>query len=129
MVPFERLMVTSSAWLTPLPALSVPLTVTGGQAAAHAPEHADAPLLSPSNRYIVRPLLPTSTLPGIPEIAVSDTVAVPLAWPVAAGLLACVVAGAAAALEEAGLELVVLEPLEQAPTTKPIPTALMMIAV
>jgi hypothetical protein len=111
----------------------VPLTVTGGQAAAHAPEHADVPLLSPSNRYIVRPLLPTSTLPGIPEIAVSDTVAVPLAWPVAAGLLACVVAGAAA-LEEAGLvvaglELVVLEPLEQAPTTKPIPTALMMIAV
>jgi hypothetical protein len=51
-----------------------------------------------------------------------------------AGLLACVVAGAAAALEEAGLvaaglELVVLEPLEQAPTTRPIPTAPMMIAV
>jgi hypothetical protein len=78
-------------------------------------------------------LLPTSTLPGIPEIAASDTVAVPLAWLVDAGLLACVVAGAAA-LEEAGLvvaglELVVLEPLEQAPITKPIPTALMMIAV
>jgi hypothetical protein len=114
--------------------LGVPLAVTGGQAAAHAPEHADVPLLSPSNRYIVRPLLPTSTLPGIPEIAASDTVAVPLAWPVAAGLLACAVAGAAAALEEAGLvvaglELVVLEPLEQAPTAKPIPTALMMPTV
>jgi len=112
----------------------VPLTVTGGQAAAHAPEHADMPLLSPSNRYIVRPLLPTSTLPGIPEIAASDTVAVPLAWPVAAGLPACVVAGAAAALEAAGLlvaelELVVLEPLEQAPTSAPIPTAPMMLAV
>jgi hypothetical protein len=79
-------------------------------------------------------LLPTSTLPGIPEIAASDTVAVPLAWLVDAGLLACVVAGAAAALEEAGLvaaglELVVLEPLEQAPTTKPIPTAPMMPTV
>src|SRR6185312_2322999 len=127
-------MVTSRAWLTPLPALGVPLTVTGGQAAAHAPEHADMPLLSPSNRYIVRPLLPTSTLPGIPEIAASDTVAVPLAWPVAAGRPECVVAGAAAALEAAELlvaelELVVLEPLEQAPTSAPIPTAPMMLAV
>jgi hypothetical protein len=77
-------------------------------------------------------LLPTSTLPGIPEIEASDTVAVPLAWPVAAGLLACVVAGVAAALEEAGLVIAELElvvPLEQAPTTKAIPTALMMLAV
>jgi hypothetical protein len=111
--------------------LGVPLTVTGGQTAAHAPEHADVPLLSASNRYTVCPLLPTSTLPGIPEIAASDTVAVPLAWPVAAGLLACVVAGVAAALE-AGLVIAELElvvPLEQAPTTKAIPTALMMLAV
>ena len=124
-------MVTSRALLTPLPTVGAPLTVTGGQAAAHAPEQAEVPLLSPSNRYIVRPLLPTRALPGIPEIAASDTVAVPLAWPVAAGLLACAVAGAAAALEEAGLvaaelELVVLEALEQALTTKPIPTAPMM---
>ena len=64
----------------------------------------------------------------------SDTVALPLAWPVAAGLLACVVAGAAAALEEGGrvvaeLEVDVLEPLEQAAMTKPIPTAPMTLAV
>src|ERR1700742_327854 len=132
MVPSERLMVPSRAWLTPLPALGVPLTVRGGQSAAHAPEHADVPFLSASNRYTVCPLLPTSALPGIPEIEASDTAAVPLAWPVAAGLLACVVAGVAAALEAAGLvvaELELVVPLEQAPTTKAIPTALMMLAV
>jgi hypothetical protein len=65
-------------------------------------------------------------LPGIPETEASDTVAVP----VAAGLLAGVVATLdEAALEAAGLEAVVLEPLEQAATTKPIPTAPMTLAV
>jgi hypothetical protein len=64
----------------------------------------------------------------------SDTVAAPLAWPVAAGLLACVVAGAAAALEEAGLEaagleVVVLELLEQAAASRPIPAAPMTLAI
>jgi hypothetical protein len=73
-------------------------------------------------------------LPGIPETEASDTVAVPLACPVAAGLLACGVAGVVAALDEAGLEaaeleVVVLEPLEQAATTKPIPTAPMTLTV
>jgi hypothetical protein len=64
-------------------------------------------------------------LPGIPETEVSDTVAVPLA---------CGVAGVVATLDEAGLEaaeleMVVLEPLEQAATTKPMPTAPMTLAV
>lgn len=64
----------------------------------------------------------------------SDTAAAPLAWPAAAGLLACVVAGAAAALEEAGLEVaglevVVLEPLEQAAISRPIPAAPMALAI
>ena len=133
-VPSERLMVPSRAWLTPVPAMGVPVTVTGGQAAAHAPEHADVPFLSAWNRYSVRPLPPTSALLGIPETEASDTVVVPLACPVAAGLLACVVAVVAVALDEAGLvaaelEVVVLEPLEQAATTKPIPTAPMTLAV
>ncbi|HEX6527180.1 MAG TPA: hypothetical protein VF070_45300 [Streptosporangiaceae bacterium] len=126
-------MVPSRAWLTPLPALGAPVTVTGGQTAAHAPEHADVLFLSAWNRYSAWPLLPTSALPGTPETLASDTVAVLLACPVAAGLLACAVAGAAAldeaGLEAAELELVVLEPLEQAAATKPIPTAPMTLAV
>jgi hypothetical protein len=63
-------------------------------------------------------------------MAASETVAAPLGWPVAAGLLACAVAAREeAGLEVAGLEVVVLEPLEQAATTKPIPTAPMTLAV
>src|SRR5579862_1156927 len=99
--------------------------MSGGQAVAQAPVHADVPFLSPWNRYRVRPLLPTRAWPGIPERVASDTVAVPLAWPVAAGLLA----GVVAALEEAGLEVVVLEPLEQAPISRPIPAAPMTLAI
>src|SRR6516164_3028708 len=126
LVPSGRVIVPSRAWLTPLPAWGVPVTVSGGQAAAQAPVQADAPFLSAWNRYSVRPLLPTSALAGIPEREASDTVAAPLAWPLAAGLLAC----AAAALEEAGpevagAEVVVLELLEQAAISRPIPAALM----
>src|SRR5580704_15051375 len=98
-------MVPSRDWLTPLPACGVPVAVAGGQAAAQAPEHADVPFLSASNRYRVRPVLPTRNLPGIPEMAVTDTDAVPAAWPLAAGLLACVAVGDAVALEVAGLEV------------------------
>jgi hypothetical protein len=92
------------------------------------------PFLSASNRYKVRPVLPTRNLPGIPEMAVSDTAAGPAAWPVAAGLLACVAAADAAALEVAvlevaGLEVAVLEPLEQAAATRPIPAAPATLAI
>ena len=60
----------------------------------------------------------------------SDMVTALLDWPVAAGLLA----GAAAALEEpgleaAGLEVVVLEPLEQAAISRLIPAAPMTLAI
>jgi hypothetical protein len=137
MVPSARVIVPCRDWLTPLPAWGVPVTVYGGHAAAQAPVHADVPCMSAWNRYSVRPLLPTRALPGIPDMEASDTVAAPLAWPAAAGLLACEAAGAAAALEEAGLEVaglevaglevVVLEPLEQADATRPIPTAPMTL--
>src|SRR5579859_4409735 len=130
MVPSARVMVPSRDWLTPLPACGDPVTVTGGHAAAHAAAHADVPFLSASNRYSARPLLPTSALPGIPEIAASDTVAAP----VAAGLLAGVLAGAAAALEEAGLEVAGLEVvelglLEQAAASRPIPAMPTALAI
>jgi hypothetical protein len=61
----------------------------------------------------------------------SDTVAAPLAWPVAAGLLD----GAAAAglelagLDVAGLDVDVLEPLEQAAASRPIPAAAAALAI
>jgi hypothetical protein len=38
------------AWLTPLPASGAPVTVSGGHALAQAPEHADVPALSASNK-------------------------------------------------------------------------------
>jgi hypothetical protein len=53
----------------------------------------------------------------MPEMARSDTVAALAAWLVAAVLLACVAGDAA------GLWTVVLEPLEQAAATTPIPAA------
>jgi len=133
MVPSGRVIVPSNTWLTPLPACGAPVTMRGGQAAAHAPEHADVPVLSASNRYKVRPPLPTRTLPGIPEIARSDTVAAPAACAVPAGLLALALAVAcdAAGLEAAGLEAAgpeaagpeLLELLEQAATARPIAAA------
>src|SRR5258708_25205442 len=90
MVPSERVIVPSRDGLTPLPACGAPLTVTGGHAAAHAPEHVDALPLSASNRYRVRPWLSTRALPGIPEMACRLIVvaAALLDDPVAPGLLA-----------------------------------------
>src|SRR5260370_498624 len=89
MVPSERVIVPSSDWLTPLLACGVPLTATGGHAAAHVPVHADVPPLSASNRYIVRPWPSTRALPGIPEMAARLIVvaAAPLDDPLGAALL------------------------------------------
>src|SRR5438105_14079138 len=57
-------------------------------------------------------------------MACSDTVAELPAWPVAAGLL-----GWGAAGDAVGLEVAVLEPLEQAATTRPIPAAPAALAI
>src|SRR3974390_292516 len=129
MVPSGRVIVPSRAWLTPLPAWGAPVTVYGGHAAAHASVHADVPFLSAWNRYSVRPSRPTRALPGILEMAASETVAVPLARPAAAGRLASAAAGGAAGLGVAGLELVVLELLLQAATTRPTPAAPIATAI
>src|SRR6266568_297452 len=112
MVPSERVIVPSIDWLTPLPACGAPLTVTGGHAAAHAPEHMDVLPLSASNRYRVRPWLSTRALPGIPEMACRLIV-------VAAALLAC------EADDDTGpaAVLLLLEPLEQAVAARTIPAA------
>jgi hypothetical protein len=83
--------------------------------------------ISVCNFVTPAPLLPTRAWAGIPEMVASDTFAALAAWLVAGGLLACVAAGAAAALEEVGLELVVLELLEQAATISPITAAPMAL--
>src|SRR5947209_9514714 len=100
----------------PPPACAVPLTVTGGQAAAQAPEQVDMPLVSASHRYSARPFPSTSALPSIPVMDFRLTVtaaALADAEAAAAGLLACAAADAGA--DDAGGPAAVLpEPLEQA---------------
>src|SRR6266571_5936787 len=113
------------AWLTPLPACGVPVTVTGGHAVAHAPVQVDVPLLSASHRYMARPWPSTRALPGIPEMARSAIVPPEAAGLEAAGLeaataglLACAVAD-----DAAGLAAVLVELLEQAVAARMTPAA------
>ena len=49
--PSERVVVPSMFPVTPAPACALPDTVSGGQAAAHAPLQLDWPFLSARNRY------------------------------------------------------------------------------
>src|SRR5436190_10683077 len=127
MVPSSRLTVPSSAWSTPLPACGEPLTETGGQVAAHAPAQVDAPLLSASNRYMVRPWAPTKNLPGMPEIDDRLIIAAVLpddALAAAAGLLAWTVA------DDAAGAAVLPEPeLEHAVAARAIPAASAAVAI
>jgi hypothetical protein len=106
----------------------MPLTVTGGQVAAHAPEQVEVVLLSASNRYRLRPLASTRNLPGIPDADARSIVvlaALDDALAAAVGLLGWVVAddaaGAAVLLE--------LEPLEQAVAARAIPPATAKAAI
>src|SRR3954447_2729812 len=96
----------------PLPACAVPLTVTGGQAAAHAPVQVDVPLVSASHRYSARPFPSTRAMSSIPERDFRPTVTAALlagAEAAAAGLLAW-----AEADDAGGLAAVLPEPLEHA---------------
>jgi hypothetical protein len=55
LVPSDRVIVPRSLAFAPPVAVSVPVAGTGGQAAAHAPEHADMFMPSLAHRYTVRP--------------------------------------------------------------------------
>jgi hypothetical protein len=70
-VPSARLIVPSSEALTPLPALGVPLILSCGHAAAHAPLQADWFGWSFPNRYSVRPLPLTRIVPSLVLVAVT----------------------------------------------------------
>jgi hypothetical protein len=121
LVPSDRVMVPRSLAFAPPAAVAVPVVVTGGQAPAHAPEHADVSPVSLTHRYTARPELVVRNVPAADE-AVVMTVAPDALAPLAAGLLAAaLLAGPAAA--------VLLLPLLQAaarratPTAPPIPVA------
>src|SRR5215218_2966230 len=68
-------MVPSSEAVTPLPALGVPLLWSTGQAATQAPAQADWFGWSFLNRYSVRPLPSTRTIPSL--LLAAATVATP----------------------------------------------------
>src|SRR5581483_8742448 len=116
---------------TPLPACGAPLTVSGGQAAAHGPEQVEVLLLSASHRYSARPFPSTRAMPSIPERDFRSTLTAaarpadgeepawaPLAW----ALLAWAPLAWAGA-DDAGGPAAVLEPLEQALAASATPAA------
>jgi hypothetical protein len=118
LVPSDRVIVPRSlAFALPDP-VTVLVVVTGGQAPAHAPVHADVPPVSLAHRYTARPEpLTRNVLPE--DEAVVMTVADVLALPLAAAPL-----GAAAGELLAGaLVLLLLLPLEHAATSAAAPIA------
>ena len=68
-------------------AVTVPLAMTGGQAPAHAPEQADLPLVSATQRYTARPEPSVRMLPADDEAVVMTMEPDPLAPAAAPGLL------------------------------------------
>ncbi len=56
-MPSERVIVEMSVAVTPLPAVGLPVVVSGGPAVAQAPSQLDAMPLSASHRYTERPAL------------------------------------------------------------------------
>jgi len=114
--------VPSSLAFAPPDVVTVPVVVTGGQAPAHAPVHADMSPVSFAHRYTARPELVTR---NVPPDAVAVVMTVALALPLAAGLLPAGDAGAllAGALLAGALLLLLLVPLEHAATSSAAPTA------
>jgi hypothetical protein len=95
------------------------VVVTGGQAPAHAPVHADMPLVSLTHRYTARPDPSVrNALP--PDEAVLMTVAADALAPPLAGALLGADAPAGVLLDAAG---VLLPALEHAAANSATPTA------
>jgi hypothetical protein len=119
LVPSDRVIVPRSLAFALPDAVTVPVAVTGGQAPAHAPVHADVPPVSLTHRYTARPEPSVRNVPA-DDVAVLMTVAPPdaLAPP-------ALLAGAAAALlaVAAGAAALLLLPLEHAATSIATPTA------
>jgi hypothetical protein len=101
-------------------AVAVPATVTGGQAPAHAPEHADVPPVSLTHRYTARPEPSVRNSPADEEAVLMTVEPDPLAPPLAALLGADAPAGE---LLAAAPVLLLLLPLAHAATRTATPTA------
>lgn len=128
MLPSERVIVPRSLAFALPAAVGVLVVVTGGQAPAHAPEHADASPVSLTHRYTARPELVVRNVPADDEAVVMTVALDPAALPLAALPLAALL-GADAAGELAGAEAeLLLLPLLHAATSIPTPTAPVTLA-
>jgi hypothetical protein len=121
LLPSDRVIVPRSLAFALPDAVAVPVVVTGGQAPAHAPVHADMPPLSLTHRYTARPDPSVSTVPPDDE-AVLMTVAPDALAPPLAGALLGADALAGALLDAAGV-LLLLPALEHAAASRATPTA------
>jgi hypothetical protein len=97
----------------------VPVVVTGGQAPAHAPVHADMLPLSLVHRYTARPDPSVRTVPADDEAVLMTVAADALAPPLAGALLGA--DAPAGVLDAAGALL--LPALEHAAASSATPTA------
>jgi hypothetical protein len=117
LLPSDRVIVPRSLAFALPDAVAVPVVVTGGQAPAHAPVHADMPPLSLTHRYTARPDPSVRTVPPDDD-AVLMTVAPDALAPPLAGADAL----AGALLDAAGV-LLLLPALEHAAASRATPTA------
>jgi hypothetical protein len=117
LVPSERVIVPRSLDFALPDAVAVPVVVTGGQAPAHAPVHADVPPVSLTHRYTARPE------PSVRNVFPDDDAVLITVEPdpLAAALLAA--DAPAGELLAAAPVLLLLLPLEQAATSSAAPTA------
>jgi hypothetical protein len=104
-------------------AVAVPVVVTGGQAPAHAPVHADLPPLSLTHRYTARPDPLVRTVPADDEAVVMTVAPDALAPPLAGALLLGAAALAGELAGATGALLLLLLVLEHAAASSATPTA------
>jgi hypothetical protein len=83
--------------VTPDPAVGVPLVSSGGQAAAHAPEHVEVVPVSAANRYSARPWALVRYLPIEPVLTFTVTCPVPVGLGLGVGVGVLAAAGVATA--------------------------------
>jgi hypothetical protein len=119
-VPSDRVVVPRSLAFALPDAVTALAAVTGGQAPAHAPVHADMPPVSLAHRYTARPEPSVRNVFPDDEAVLMTVEPDPLAPPLAGALLAP--AAAAGGLLAGAAELLLL-PLAHAATSSPTPTA------
>jgi hypothetical protein len=120
LVPSDRVIVPTSLAFALPDAVTVPVAVTGGQAPAHAPVHADMSPVSLVHRYTARPEPSVRNVFPDAEAVLMTVEPVPLPLAGAAGAL---LAGALPELLAGAAAELLLPPLAHAATSSPTPTA------